>query len=156
MKFILTIAFFLPFLALQAPVVLASDWKEDQAQADQYYEAGEFSSAFKVYFKLAKIGDSHSQFSVAKMYANGEGKKVDLPEAYAWSVLAAERGATEKVEFRDSLLAQNSDKAVAEKKAEKLKSKYGRDALKKKAESRARLKENTKSGGCTGSKLDCR
>jgi hypothetical protein len=33
---------------------------------------------------------------------------------------------------------------------------YGRAALQKKADSKARLKQNTKSGGCTGSKLDCR
>ncbi|HEY5775681.1 MAG TPA: hypothetical protein VIS57_06320 [Xanthomonadales bacterium] len=109
-----------------------------------------------MYFKLAKIGDSHSQYRVAQMYANGEGKKVNLEEAYAWSVLAAERGATDKVAFRDGLLEQNSNKAAAEKKADKLLNKYGRNALKRKAESKEKLKQNTKSGGCTGSKLDCR
>jgi hypothetical protein len=34
--------------------------------------------------------------------------------------------------------------------------KYGREALQKKADSKAKLKHNTKSGGCTGSKLGCR
>jgi hypothetical protein len=57
---------------------------------------------------------------------------------------------------RDSLLEQNSDKKVAEKKAAKLMSKYGREALQKRADSKAKLKHNTKSGGCTGSRLGCR
>ncbi len=155
MKIIVAIVSSILFLTLQTPVVLA-DWKEDQAEADQYYESGEYSKAFKTYFKLAKMGVSYSQDRVSKMYENGQGKKVNMEEAYAWSVLAAQRGATEKMTRRDSLLEQNSDKAKAEKKAEKLLSKYGRGALQAKADSKARLKHNTKSGGCTGSKLGCR
>jgi hypothetical protein len=93
---------------------------------------------------------------VSQMYANGEGTKLDLVEAYAWSVLAAERGSTEITGRRDSLLQQVSDKNAAEKRAEKLLSKYGREALQRKADSKAQLKHNTKSGGCTGSKLGCR
>ena len=133
-----------------------ADWKEDQARADQLYEAGDFKKAFKMYVKLGKIGVSHSQDRVSKMYEKGEGTKMSLTEAYAWSVLAAQRGAAEKVDRRDSLLEQNSDKAQAEKKAKKLLSKYGREALQRKADSKASLKHNTKSGGCTGSKLGCR
>ena len=143
-------------LALQPSVATAATWKEDQAKADQYYEAGEYKKAFKMYVKLGKIGASHSQDRVSKMYENGEGTKVNLADAYAWSVLAAQRGATEKISRRDSLLELNSDKKKAEKKADKLMSKYSRVALQKKADSKAKLKLNTKSGGCTGSKLGCR
>jgi TPR repeat protein len=138
------------------PIAAASDWKEDQAKADQYYAAKEFSKAFNLYYKVAKIGASHSQDMVAQMYANGEGTKLDLEEAYAWSVLAAERGAADIVNRRDQLLQQVGDKQAAEKRAEKLLSKYGREARQKKADSKAQLKQNTKSGGCTGSKLSCR
>jgi len=155
LKIIVTFVCCMLLFALQAPVVLA-DWKDDQAQADQLYEAGEFSKAFKKYVKLGKMGVSHSQDRVSHMYENGEGTKVNLEEAYAWSVLAAQRGAKEKVARRDSLLEKTSDKAKAEKKAKKLMSKYGRAALQKKADSKAKLKHNTKSGGCTGSKLGCR
>jgi hypothetical protein len=63
------------------------------------------------------------------------------------SVLAAKR---------DSLLEQSSDKKAAEKRAAKLMSKYSRAALQKRADSKAKLKHNTKGGGCTGSKLGCR
>lgn len=156
MKIIVTLLFSILVFAMPSPVVQAADWKEDQAKADQYYEAGDYSNAFKMYFKLAKMGVSHSQHRVSQMYANGQGKKKNLTEAYAWSVLAAQRGASEMEADRDSLLQQVSDKAAAQKKAEKLLNKYGRDALQAKADSKARLKRNTKSGGCTGSKLDCR
>lgn len=143
-------------LALQTPVALAASWKEDQAKTDQLYEAGEYKKAFKKYVKLGKMGVSHSQDRVSKMYENGEGAKVNLNEAYAWSVLAAQRGASEKIARRDSLLEQVSDRKAAEKRADKLLSKYGREALQKRADSKAKLKHNTKSGGCTGSKLGCR
>jgi TPR repeat protein len=142
--------------SLLTPVVAVADWKEDQAQADQYYEAGEYNSAFKMYLTLAKRGVSHSQDRVSQMYEKGQGKKVNLEEAYAWSVLAAQRGASEKEARRDSLLQQTKNKKAAEKKADKLMSKYGREALQKKADSKSKLKHNTKSGGCTGSKLGCR
>lgn len=155
LKIIVTFVCSMLLFTLPATVVLA-DWKDDQAQADQLYEAGDLSKAFKMYVKLGKMGVSHSQDRVSHMYEKGDGTKVNLNEAYAWSVLAAQRGATEKVARRDSLLEQNSDQKTAEKKAKKLMSKYGRAALQKKADSKARLKHNTKSGGCTGSKLGCR
>ncbi len=156
MKVFFAVVCFLLFFTLQAPVAQAADWKEDQAQADQYYESGNYSQAFKMYYKLAKMGVSHSQHRVSQMYATGKGKKKDLNEAYGWSVLAAQRGASEMEADRDNLLQQVSDKAAAQKKADKLMSKYGRDALQAKADSKAKLKYNTKSGGCTGSKLGCR
>lgn len=156
MKTVFALVCFVMFFALQAPSVMAATWKEDQAKADQYYETQEYKKAFKMYTKLAKMGISHSQSMVSQMYANGEGTKLNLTEAYAWSVLAAQRGAIEMKSNRDGLLEQVNDKGKAEKKADKLMSKYGREALQKRADSKAKLKHNTKSGGCTGSKLGCR
>ena len=156
MKILVTAILLLLFSIVHAPVAKARDWKEDQASANQYYEQGKYGKAFGLYYKNAKIGVSEAQDMLSQMYEKGEGKKVDLEEAYAWSVLAAERGSVTIAERRDSLLARVKDKEAAEKKAEKLQSKYGREALQRKADSKARLKHNTKSGGCTGSKLDCR
>ncbi len=155
-KIIVSVVLAIMFFVLLAPIAMASEWKEDQAKADQYYAAKEFSKAFDLYYRVAKIGASHSQDMVSQMYANGEGTKLDLKEAYAWSVLAAERGSTEIAGRRDGLLQQVSDRNAAEKRAEKLLSKYGREALQRKADSKAQIKHNTKSGGCTGSKLGCR
>ena len=84
-----------------------------------------------------------------------KGKKVDLIEAYAWSVLAAESGVKGIVAKSDRLLQQTEDKPAAEKRASKLLHKYGKDALLAKAEKREMMKYNHKSGGCTGSKLGC-
>jgi TPR repeat protein len=156
LKILFTFVSFMLIFAVQTSVVMASTWKEDQVTADQYYETQEYKKAFKIYFKLAKMGVSHSQDRVSQMYSKGEGTKLSLTEAYAWSVLAAQRGASEMKTNRDGLLEQVSDKNKAEKKADKLMSKYGREALKKRADSKAKLKANTKGGGCTGSKLGCR
>jgi len=141
---------------LHSPIAKARDWKEDQATADQYYQDGKYGKAFNLYYKNAKIGVSDAQDKVSQMYEKGQGKHVNLEDAYAWAVLAAERGSTTIAERRDSLLERVKNKESAEKKADKLLNKYGRAALQRKADSKARLKANTKSGGCTGSKLDCR
>jgi len=146
----------LVFFAFQTNVLFAKEAKEYRAEADQYYAAKNYKKAYKGYSKLAKQGDHYSQDRISQMFANGEGKNVDLTEAYAWSVLAAESGNDEFTGRRDDLLEQTSDKSAAQKKADKLVGKYGEAALKKKAESKERLKRNTQSGGCTGSKLDCR
>ena len=144
------------FFALHSPIAKARDWKEDQASANQYYEQGKYGMAFNLYYKNAKIGVNEAQDMVSQMYEKGQGKGVNLEDAYAWAVLAAERGSSTIAARRDSLLERVKNKSAAEKKADKLVSKYGRAALQNKADSKARLKANTKSGGCTGSKLDCR
>lgn len=156
MKIFVTVICALLIFSLQAPVALAATWQENQAIADQLYDEGNYKKAFKMYVKLGKMGVSHSQDMVSKMYESGEGTKVNLNDAYAWSVLAAQRAASERVNRRDTLLEQSNDRKAAKKKADKLMSKYGREALQKRADSKAKLKHNTKSGGCTGSKLGCR
>ena len=112
------------FITLQSSVLLAGDASELSAEADQYYLESNFKKAYKIYFKLAKTGDHHSQGRVAHMFANGEGKSVDLTQAYAWSVLAEEGGEKYLSETSEVLLQRSSDKSVAQKKAVKLKKKY--------------------------------
>jgi hypothetical protein len=46
-------------------------------------------------------------------------------------------------------------KESAEKRAAKLKKKYGEVALRKKAEKMERIKASHKMGGCTGSRVGC-
>ena len=115
MKIFVTAILLILFSALHSPLAAARDWKEDQAQADQYYEQGKFSKAFGLYYRNAKIGVSAAQDMVSQMYEKGEGKRVDLEDAYAWSVLAAERGSSEIAARRDSLLERVKDKEQAEK-----------------------------------------
>jgi TPR repeat protein len=143
---------------LQAPALLAAGIDElelKRYEAEKYYTANDFKKAYKMYYKLAKVGDHYSQDRVSQMYANGEGKTTDLAEAYAWSVLAAESGSKDLRNHSDTLLEQNSNKVDAEKRATKLMKKYGEVALEKKAANRARKEKGKSSGTCTGSRLYC-
>lgn len=142
-------------LVLQSSALYAGKLQEYRSEADQYYTTQDFKKAYKVYYKLAKIGDHYSQDRLATMYANGEGKTADIEEAYAWAVLAAEGGDEALVKKSQDYLAQASDKAGAEKEAEKLKKKYGRVALEKKAMKRENMKASHEMGGCTGRRLGC-
>ena len=155
MKSALIVMCVMVMAALQTSAVLASEVKEYRAEAAQYYEKNNYKKAYKIYFKLAKVGDHYSQNKISQMYVDGKGKDIDLAEAYAWSVLAAESGVEGIAIKSEKLLQQTEDKAAAEKRAGKLMNKYGKDALQAKADKRERMKYNHKSGGCTGSKLGC-
>jgi TPR repeat protein len=143
------------FVVLQAPVLMANEAQELRTKSDQYYEKSDFKKAYKGYYKLAKAGDRYSQNRISQMYANGEGKSVDLTEAYAWSAVAAESGKEQYVKISDELLLKTQDKAAAEKRATKLVDKYGKAAQKERSE-RMTAKENDKrSGRCTGTRMGC-
>ena len=155
MKFSVVATCVLLFFAFQSSALYAGKLQEYRGEADQYYQAHDYKKAYKTYFKLAKIGDHYSQGRIATMYANGEGKKPDTAEAYAWAVLAAENGDEQAVIRRDELLAQANDKVKAQKEAEKLVKKYGRVALEKKAQKRENMRSAHEMGGCTGRRLGC-
>jgi TPR repeat protein len=138
--------FLMFFIALQAPVLLAGDTSKLRAEADQYYLGNNYKKAYRIYFKLAKTGDHYSQSRVAQMLTNGEGKSVDLTEAYAWSVLAEEGSKEVLTQSSDVLLQRTSDQSAAQKKALKLKQKYGQQALKEKALKRAQADAARRSG----------
>jgi len=143
------------FVSLQSSTLYAGKLQDYRGEADQYYQTQDYKKAYKTYFKLAKIGDHYSQGRIATMYANGEGKKPDIAEAYAWAALAAEGDDEAAAIKRDELLAQASDKNKAQKEAEKLKKRYGKDALARKAAKREKMKAAREMGGCTGPRLGC-
>jgi len=143
------------FAMLHTSSVLAIDIQEDRNKAARYYEENNFKKAYKVYFKLAKVGDHYSQNKLSQMYVDGKGKNVDLTEAYAWSVLAAESGVEGIANKSEKLLQQTANQTEAQKRAEKLKNKYGKDALQAKASRMEQKRNNRKSGSCTGSSLGC-
>jgi len=158
MKFGFLLSCVMLFTALQTLAVSANelnDLQEYRAEAEQYYKDQDFKKAYKMYYKLAKGGDHFSQDRVSKMFANGEGKEVDLDEAYAWSVLAAEGGKANWVGSSEELLQLTQDQTRAQGKADKLMKKYGEQALMAKAENRAKREHNRQHGSCTGSRLAC-
>jgi predicted Zn-dependent protease len=152
MKMILIVAgMLLAALALPAGAH-AKMTQEHIAEANAYYQQGEFRKAYKIYYDLAKAGDYFSQHQVSKMLARGEGTDSDLTLAYAWSVLAAEGGQREVERHRDELLQRIEDKETARDKAAELKKKYSQEAVQAKSQRRGR---RGKSGMCTGSHLPC-
>lgn len=155
MKTRLAIIFAALLCAFMFATAYAGQLQDYRSEADQYYTAQEYKNAYRVYYKLAKIGDHYSQDRIATMHANGEGKRVDFEEAYAWSALAAEGGDEALKKKSRQYLDQARDKAAAEREAEKLKKKYGRVALEKRAAKRENLRANHEMGGCTGRRLGC-
>ena len=141
--------------AAQTSTAIAKELLEYRTEADQYYDVGNFKKAYKGYLKIAKIGDQYSQYWVSHMYANGEGRKVDLEDAYAWSALAAEGGDEKLVRHSTDLFDQIDNKDGAQKAARKLMDKYGKQALEDKAEYLAKRDRGRRSGACTGSRLTC-
>ncbi len=155
MKSMLIAACLIMFAVVQTSSVMAKELKEFQIEADEFYKQGNYKKAYKGYLKVAKVGDIYSQYWVAHMYANGEGRKVDIDKAFAWSALAAEGGNEKLVSYSDSLFELTTDKAAAEKVAKKLNKKYGKQALKKKAEAIASRDTGRRQGSCVGSRLTC-
>lgn len=137
--------------SVDATASKAADYKAD---AHKYYQEGEFRKAYKTYLKLAKSGDTESQKMVSQMAAKGEGTRASLTDAYAWSILAEEGKSGKARRFSDELLEQINDKDKARKKAAKLKKKYGREAIRKKAERMKKVNQK-KLVPCTGSRVVC-
>ena len=154
MKTVFIAVLVLLFGVFQSPELLAKDAKEVRAQADQYYEDLNYKKAYKLYFKLAKAGDRYSQRRVSDMYAKGEGKKVDMTEAYAWAALAAEGKEEKLAGINQEILPLTEKPETAEAKAAKLLKKYGRVAQRERI-ARMQRKSVLEHGSCTGSKLAC-
>jgi len=143
------------FLALWSSALSAREIPEYRSEADQYYLEHNYKKAYKIYYKLAKMGDHRSQDQLAIMLARGEGKDVNYEEAYAWSVLAAEGGDEVLTIPSEELLLQAGDKTKAEHKAARLTKKYGKEALLEKAERQEARRRSHEMGGCTGSRTGC-
>lgn len=143
------------FFASFASTSFAKEIGEYREEAAQYFLEQNYKKAYKIYYKLAKMGDHPSQDQVAVMLARGEGKDIDFENAYAWSVLAAEGGDDILTIPSEELLQQADDKARAENQASRLMKKYGRDALMEKAEKQEARRRSHEMGGCTGSRTGC-
>ncbi len=143
------------FFASFASTSFAKEILEYRGEAEQYYLEQNYKKAYKIYYKLAKMGDHRSQDQLAVMFARGEGKEVNYEEAYAWSVLAAEGGDDMLTIQSEELFVQASDKEKAENRASRLMKKYGKDALLEKAEKKEARRRSHEMGGCTGSRTGC-
>jgi hypothetical protein len=89
------------------------------------------------------------------MYAEGQGKKLNLTESYAWAALAAEGNESALAELNESLLPKLADPEKAQKKAAKLVKKYGKAAQTERVAEYRKRGRVVDEGSCTGSKLAC-
>lgn len=69
-------------LILAATAGAATAGQREDAQRAQ--DNGDFAIALKIYRKLAERGDADAQTAVARMYAQGQGVKLDPAEAAKW------------------------------------------------------------------------
>ncbi len=65
------------------------------------YDEGKYESAFKLLMRSASFAEKSSQAMIAEMHWTGTGTEKNLPLAYAWMDLAAERNYNEFVVLRE-------------------------------------------------------
>ena len=64
------------------------------SDANHAYFHGDYSTAFKLYGKLAEQGNADAQYRLGRMYDEGIGVSQDYKQAVLWFAKAAEQGDT--------------------------------------------------------------
>jgi hypothetical protein len=88
---------------ISLPLVAQSDYYYERKEAGQLFQQSDYTGAYKKYLKLARKGDSFSQYQVSYMYLKGLGRKEDVVESLAWAVLAAQNRQKDLVKYRDTV-----------------------------------------------------
>jgi hypothetical protein len=86
-------------MAEQAP----SPYQLSQQAADDAYNNGDYSKAYKKYLGLARRGDTFSQYRLSYMNFQGQSVDVDWAEAFAWAVLSAQGNNPQLVKYMAAL-----------------------------------------------------
>lgn len=88
---------------LTLPLVAQSDYYNERQEAGRFFKQSDYANAYKKYLKLAKKGDSFSQYQISYIYLEGLGRKEDVVESVAWAVLAAQDRQKDLVDYRDTV-----------------------------------------------------
>lgn len=133
-----------------APAVANAD-QNTLARAGALYDRGDFASAYKQYLKLAKAGDTFSQYRASYMNLRGLGTDADAVDALAWAVLAAESDHENLKEYEAAVAAMvpGDQRSKAEKRADYYLRRWGREER----GGGGRTLASTSEGSCTGSRL---
>ena len=100
--FILT-SVFTACVLLTLPLAAQTDYYYERKEAGQLFDQSDYTNAYKKYLKLAKKGDSFSQYQVSFIYLQGLGRKKDVVESLAWAVLAAQERQKDLIKYRDTV-----------------------------------------------------
>jgi TPR repeat protein len=79
---------------------------ELKGEVASLYNDGEYKDAYKQYLKMAKDGDTFSQYRVSYMILMGLGTKKKASEAMAWAVLASKSGHGDLMKYREAVAGQ--------------------------------------------------
>jgi hypothetical protein len=94
------------FLAVSTQAVAdqhLTPYQKSQLEADKAYSDGDFNKAYKKYLRLARKGDTFSQYRLSYMNFQGQGVEVDWNEAFAWAVLASQGNNPELIKYLGGL-----------------------------------------------------
>jgi TPR repeat protein len=90
-------------LLVLVAVLLCGPARADLFTAQLAYHKADYERAFKDYRELAELGQPVAQYSLAIMYAKGQGVRQSDLNAYAWATLAAESGEARGKSLADEL-----------------------------------------------------
>ena len=148
-RFLATLLALLCALAA-APAIANAGTSGPDSQASALYERGDYEAAYKQYLKLAKGGDTFSQYRLSYMNLMGLGTQADVVESMAWAVLAAEGKHATLDDYQSAVAAMVPDdqRKKAQRKAETFMRRYGQEG-----DSEWNTLSSRYVGGCTGTKL---
>ncbi|MGK2924888.1 MAG: hypothetical protein ACSLE2_04650 [Lysobacterales bacterium] len=133
-----------------APAMANSSAGGPDGQAAALYERGDYKAAYKQYLKLAKDGDTFSQYRLSYMSLKGLGTQADVVESMAWAVLAAEGEHATLDDYQSAVAAMVPDdqRKKAQRKADTFVRRWGQAG-----DSDWNSMSSRYAGGCTGTKL---
>jgi hypothetical protein len=136
--------------AMMTPTLASSGTDGPFGKAATAYEQGDYRSAYKQYVKLAKKGDTFSQYRVSYMSLMGLGTGVDPVEAMAWAVVAAELDHETLGRYESAVAAMvpGELRKKAQQRADYYLRRWGREDR-----DGGRTLASTSEGSCTGSRL---
>lgn len=133
-----------------APAIANAGTGGPDSRAAALYERGDYEAAFKEYLKLAKDGDTFSQYRLSYMSLKGLGTQADVVESMAWAVLAAEGEHATLDDYQSAVaaLVPDDQRKKAQRKAETFMRRWGQEG-----DSEWNTLSSRYAGGCTGTKL---
>ena len=136
--------------AMMTPALASSGASGPLGKAATAYEQGDYGTAYKQYVKLAKKGDTFSQYRASYMSLMGLGTGVDPVEAMAWAVVAAEvdHEALGRYESAVAAMVPGELRKKAQQRADYYLRRWGREDR-----DGGRILASTSEGSCTGSRL---
>lgn len=132
------------------PAVANAGMGGPDSQASALYTKGDYEAAYKEYLKLAKDGDTFSQYRVSYMSLMGLGTEADVVESMAWAVLAAEGRHEVLDDYQAAVAAMvpGDQRKKAQRKAETFMRRWSQEG-----DSEWNTLSSRYAGGCTGTKL---